>query len=223
VHKPSAARSDHPTRFPSFCRYIAAEILSPFSLRIISDLVPFLAEATEETLALILEAIRAVIGVDGNVLDGTVTGQLAEVILNVWARNSQGRGVDGVPAGPPFLLNRLLMAPRTDPFLAGIVQEAFETIAAVVSPNDEVYNSLVQAAAPKLAGVIGTPADEENLSMPAAAFELAESILRGRHGGLGATLGEVLWPAAFGCLMTTDDMDSMQVCGRCPNAAEGRH
>jgi hypothetical protein len=103
------------------------------------------------------------------------------------------------------------------------VQEAFETIAAVVSPNDEVYNSLVQAAAPKLAGVIGTPVDEENLTMPAAAFELVESILRGRHGGLGATLGEVLWPAAFGCLMTTDDMDSMQVCGRCPNAAVGRH
>ncbi len=86
---------------PSFCRYISAEILAPFSLRIISDLVPFLAQATEETLALVLEAIRAVIGVDGNVLNGIVTAQLVDVIYDVWLKNNDGEFVGSLLGDPP--------------------------------------------------------------------------------------------------------------------------
>ncbi len=52
--------------------------------------MPLLRQATEETLALILEAIRAVIGVDGSVLNAQVTGQLADVVFDVWSKNSQG-------------------------------------------------------------------------------------------------------------------------------------
>lgn len=170
----------------NFCRYISAEILAPFSLRIISDLVPFLAQATEETLALVLEAIRAVIGVDGNVLNGIVTAQLVDVIYDVWLKNND------------------------DPFLTAIVQETYETIAGVVFSNDEVYMALVEHAIPKLAVAIAEPVTEETLSLPAAAFELVESILRGRRGGLGKAIGELLWPSAFKCLVTSDDMDSMQ-------------
>lgn len=92
------------------------------------------------------------------------------------------------------------------------MQETYETIAGVVFANDEVYSALVQHAIPKLAAAIAEPVDEDTLSLPAAAFELAESILRGRRGGLGNEIGELLWPSAFKCLMSSDDMDSMQVC-----------
>ncbi len=71
--------------------------------------------------------------------------------------------------------------------------------------------ALVEHAIPKLAVAIAEPVTEETLSLPAAAFELVESILRGRRGGLGKAIGELLWPSAFKCLVTSDDMDSMQV------------
>jgi hypothetical protein len=60
-------------------------------LRIIGDLGPYLAEATEETLALVLETIRAVIGVDGTILDASSTQQLVDAILHVWTTNARGK------------------------------------------------------------------------------------------------------------------------------------
>lgn len=60
-------------------------------MRLIGDLGPYLAEATEETLALVLETIRAVIGVDGSILDGYSTQQLVNAILQVWGNNARGR------------------------------------------------------------------------------------------------------------------------------------
>lgn len=74
----------------SFCRYVKPEDLGPLSLRIIGDLGPYLAQATEETLALVLEAIRSIIGVDGSVLDQNSTEQLVSAILQVWTTNASG-------------------------------------------------------------------------------------------------------------------------------------
>ena len=59
-------------------------------MRIVADLVPFLAQATEDTLALILETIRAVVGVDGSVLSVQATGELANVLFTVWRANVEG-------------------------------------------------------------------------------------------------------------------------------------
>ncbi len=60
------------------------------SLRILSRLASYLREANEETLALILETIRAVVGVDGSVLNQQATAQLTEEVLNVWKENVEG-------------------------------------------------------------------------------------------------------------------------------------
>ena len=84
------ARTDLSLSQSSFCRYIKPEELQPLSLRIIGDLGPYLAEATEETLALVLETIRAVIGVDGSILDESSTQQLVNAILQVWGTNARG-------------------------------------------------------------------------------------------------------------------------------------
>lgn len=52
--------------------------------------MPYLAQATEETLALVLETIRAVINVDGSVMNEANTVQLSEVVLTVWLANVTG-------------------------------------------------------------------------------------------------------------------------------------
>ncbi len=105
----------------------------------------------------------------------------------------------------------MLIRTYPDPLLSAIVQETYETIAGIVSNDDGVYSALVEHAVPKLAHVIASPTTEDDLSMPSAAFELAESIIRGRKGSLGNHLGPLLWPAAFDRLLNTDDMELMQV------------
>jgi hypothetical protein len=74
----------------SFCRYIDAETLGRFSQRILSDLVPFLAQASENSLALVMETIRAVIGVDASILNAEATSQLVNVIFQVWQAHPEG-------------------------------------------------------------------------------------------------------------------------------------
>lgn len=81
---------DLPIQCFSFCRYIDAQTLSQFSQRILSDLVPFLAQATENSLALIMETIRAVIGVDASILNAGATSQLVNVIFQVWQSHPEG-------------------------------------------------------------------------------------------------------------------------------------
>jgi hypothetical protein len=77
----------------SFCRYIDAETLGRFSQRILSDLVPFLAQASENALALVMETIRAVIGVDASILDAEATSQLVNVIFQVWQAHPEGSSI----------------------------------------------------------------------------------------------------------------------------------
>lgn len=166
----------------NFCRYMPADQLSTRSLKIIAQLVPFLEQATEESLTLVMEAIRAVIGVDSSVLTPDITRDLVVIILRVWLKNAE------------------------DPLFTSIVEDSFETIAGSAS----AYDSLVQHAVPVLAEIIAAPVDEENMSLPATALELIEAILRGRRGPLGNSFGPLLWPSLFSALATTEDSDTIQ-------------
>lgn len=74
----------------SFCRYLPVEIVKPMSHQILSNLVPLILQAGDEVLALVLEALRSILGVDETALDGPLTGQLVDVMLQVWATNVRG-------------------------------------------------------------------------------------------------------------------------------------
>jgi hypothetical protein len=82
-------RADHLAK-NSFCRYLPVEIVKPMSHQILSNLVPLILQAGDEVLALVLEALRSVLGVDETALDGPLTGQLVDVMLQVWATNARG-------------------------------------------------------------------------------------------------------------------------------------
>lgn len=190
----------------SFCRYIPAAELSPSSLRIVADLVPFLAQATEDTLALILETIRAVVGVDGSVLSAQATGELANVLFTVWRANVEGESALSC-ASQKWTSDHFSII--LDPVLGTIVEETLETIAS--SPSEETYQSLVRTALPALAGALTlVEGQDENLALPNSAFELITAILRGRKGPVGTDFAPLILPAAVASLMNSPDSDTIQ-------------
>ncbi|KAJ9099923.1 hypothetical protein QFC21_003928 [Naganishia friedmannii] len=168
----------------NFCRYIDAQTLSQFSQRILSDLVPFLAQATENSLALIMETIRAVIGVDASILNAEATSQLVNVIFQVWQSHPE------------------------DPIATAIMEELFETMAG--SESEETYQSLVRSSAPIFANILSALSTQDNMGIQAEACELVGHILDGRAGDVGSELGPAVWKPMFDCAMNTDDHATVQ-------------
>lgn len=186
----------HPSARCSFCRHLPATTVKPLSHRILSTLVPLITQAGEEVLALILESLRAVVGVDEDALEPTLMGQLADVLLDVWAKNVK------------------------DMIIASIFEELFEHLAS--TPSTAAYVSLMSHSLPKLCSAIsaatahGQTEDEGVTSavLAAGAIEVVSSLLRGRTGpidpngeGYVAGLGTVLFPG----LLEGEDMEMVQV------------
>ena len=186
----------------SFCRYIDAQTLGSFSQRILSDLVPFLAQASENALALIMETIRAVIGVDATILNAGATSQLVSVIFQVWQAHSQGLSAcQGVSAESDKA--------AIDPIATAIMEEIFETVAG--SESDATFQSLVQSSSPIFANILSAQPTQDNMGIQAEACELISHILTGRAGDIGSELGAAVWNPLFDCADATEDHATVQV------------
>lgn len=190
----------------SFCRYIDAQTLGNFSQRILSDLVPFLAQASENSLALVMETIRAVIGVDAKILNAEATSQLVNVIFQVWQAHPEGSSRSDTLCAY-ICLSAL---PKLDPIATAIMEEIFETVAG--SENEATYHSLVQSSAPIFANILSAPPTQDNMGIQAEACELINHILDGRQGDVGSELGVAVWKPVFDCAMATEDQATVQVC-----------
>ena len=75
----------------SFCRFVEAGVMRPQSAQILSLLLPLLAEAEREVLYLLLETIRAVVGLDKTLLNEQTVAQLAEMVYQSWLQHTQGQ------------------------------------------------------------------------------------------------------------------------------------
>lgn len=65
--------------------------LEPFTVRILSDLAPFLESTTEDTLTLIVETLTATVKINlGSWLTPDTTRPLAQAILGAWRKHCQG-------------------------------------------------------------------------------------------------------------------------------------
>lgn len=189
----------------SFCRYIDAQTLGNFSQRILSDLVPFLAQASENSLALVMETIRAVIGVDAKILNAEATSQLVNVIFQVWQAHPEGS-----PRSNTLCIQKLICFVQLDPIATAIMEEIFETVAG--SENEATYHSLVQSSAPIFANILSAQPTQDNMGIQAEACELINHILDGRQGDVGSELGVAVWKPVFDCAMATEDQATVQVC-----------
>ncbi|KAK1923454.1 armadillo-type protein [Papiliotrema laurentii] len=167
----------------NFCRFVDAEVMSPQSGKILSMLLPLLPQTDGETLYLLLETIRATLGLDKGLLNAQTTPEVAERVYHVWLQYTQ------------------------DPVLTAIVEELFESLT-TFSP--EACRALVLHIAPKLAAAISTPTTDETVHLPGEAIQLANALIRARGEGIEAELVATVTAAILDILQTSDDMDVIQ-------------
>lgn len=75
----------------SFCVGSDDSALSPFIPRIATDLGPFLAVTSEDTLSLVLETLAVVLDVDkGKWMTQDLANSLVVATLDVWSKNNKG-------------------------------------------------------------------------------------------------------------------------------------
>ena len=67
-----------------------ASVLRPSSHRILTLLLPLLGQADREVLYLVLESIRAVLGLDEALLTPDNFGSVVEALFSIWEANSMG-------------------------------------------------------------------------------------------------------------------------------------
>lgn len=63
----------------------------PFALRVAKDLGPFLLQATDDTLTLVLETISYIVDLGkGSWITAELAEQLVTAMLEVWVKNNRG-------------------------------------------------------------------------------------------------------------------------------------
>lgn len=84
--------------------------LEPFTIRILSDLAPFLESTTEDTLTLIVETLTATVKINaGSWLTLDTTRPLAQAILGAWRKHCQGAFSRIISPLPTYLLSTLIL------------------------------------------------------------------------------------------------------------------
>lgn len=167
----------------NFCRFLKASVMRPQSGPILYLLLPLLQQATNDTLYLVIETIRAVLALDKSVLNPESAEEVSERVFDIWLKYS------------------------TDPILTAVVEEFFE---AIVETSPPIAQAIVKALGPRLATLIVQPVTDETVHLPSEAVQLSNSLIRSRGGPLEKELIATATAAIMTLLITTDDMDAIQ-------------
>ncbi|KAI9638767.1 armadillo-type protein [Dioszegia hungarica] len=167
----------------NFCRFVQPSILHPQTRSILSLLLPLLGQTTGETLYLLLETVRAVVGLDQELLTPDSVLEVTDRIYETWEANT------------------------SDPVITAITEELFEALAS----RPLLVGTIVTRLSPRLAALIGTRPDEDCIHVPGEAVQLANSLIRSRGGPVEVDLINGVTGAVVGVLAGTDDMDVIQV------------
>jgi hypothetical protein len=185
-----------------FCRHVDASIIRPHSQQIIEILLTNIDDTKNEPLYLILETLRAILGVDKDALNEKTDMEMAEVVYRAWLDNATGK------SALQYVQLSTVLIP-TDPIATALVEELFEAIVSGSSP--EVVRRLVVDMSPRLAATISSNTVVDGVSIAGEALQLVNSLIRTRAGPLEPELIATATNAIMGSLMTTDDIDVVQV------------
>lgn len=152
-------------------------------------------------LYLLLETIRAVIGLNKSLLTDQTVAQLVEPVFQAWLRHTQGQ------SSKCLHVHELM----SDPVATAIVEEMVESLS---TTSPQVCRALVLHLCPKLAEAIATPTTDETVHIPAEAIQLGNALLRGRGSDIEPELVGSVTSAVLDVLDRTDDMDAIQVSSR---------
>ncbi|KAF8522163.1 ARM repeat-containing protein [Hysterangium stoloniferum] len=169
----------------NFCTQVGDNVVISIAPRIIKDLGPFLLVTTEDTLALVLEAIRAVVQIDdGKWIDVDLALPLSQAVLEVWTKNIK------------------------DPLLLSILDELLTDLASSSTPN--VYQAVVSQTLPTLCNALAQSTSNE-CWIASSAINLIAGLARGAsRGGLGDGFFATVAPSLFGCLQATQDQETLE-------------
>ena len=95
--------------------------------------------------------------------------------------------------------------------LTAIVEEFFEAIIDISPP---IAEAIVKTLCPRLATLMIQPVTDETIHLPSEAVQLSNSLIRSRGGPLEKELIATATAAIMTLLVTTDDMDAIQVSRR---------
>ncbi|KAJ7597774.1 ARM repeat-containing protein [Mycena floridula] len=169
----------------NFCQGAQDSALAPFMPRIAKDLGPFLAVTSEDTLAMVLEALSVVLEVErGSWMTIELAQALVSAVLDVWSKNSR------------------------DPIFLSIFPDILASLTGSSQPG--VYEAVVKAALPPLCNAIASATLEDSW-VSSSAIDLVASLVKGApQTGLGEGFFAMLAPSLFKCLGEARDRDVLQ-------------
>ncbi|KAF8577246.1 ARM repeat-containing protein [Ramaria rubella] len=169
----------------NFCAQVEDSALVSLAPRIIKDLGPFLLLTSEDTLALVLEAITVVVQIDdGKWLDPELARLLSQAVLEVWTKNIK------------------------DPILLSILDDLLTDLAR--SPTLGVYEAVVSQSLPMLCSTVSRVKSDESW-IASSAIDLISSLARGAsRGGLGDGFFATVAPCLFRCMRDTEDQETLE-------------
>jgi importin-9 len=187
---------------PSLCNVDDDKALGPLGPRIISALAPFVSTVTEDALALVLEGLSAVIGIDeGKWLTPDQVATIVQMLLVTFEKNVNGtlREITFVVTMSNFRF--------TDPIAMDILTESFTSIAS--SSNPTIYQAVIVSAVPTLVPMLAK-ADPwiitSTLRILRALFDEA------KPGALGDGVVALLGHSLFAVMEAAKDRDLLSVC-----------
>lgn len=180
--------------------------------RILRDLTPLLNVTSEDSLSLVAETLLAVVELGNSAwLTPDMAPPLVTTLMEVWVKNVKGAALldHSVTTTKLYKLTHPGIIPPPDQILLSTLSDIFVALARCPVPG--VYQAIVTHTLPSLAAAIShTTPDESWIS--SSAIDLATSLIRGvPKGQLGDGFFAVLGPALFGCLLTTEDREVIQV------------
>lgn len=124
--------------------------------------------------------------------------EVTDRIFEVWEQNTSGQ---------LWAFHfREKRADGPDPVITAISEELFESL----SSRPALVGAIVHRLSPRLAALIRTPPDEDDIHVPGEAVQLANSLIRSRAGPIEPELVSAVTAAVMSVLAGTDDMDVIQ-------------
>ena len=170
--------------------------------RIVAALSPFMASVTEDSLALVLEALSTVVQVDGGKwLTPELATQVVQLLLQTYARNANGEWTH-------YLITRLTQ--QIDPISLSITTDIFTFLASAEAPG--VYQATVMATIPMVAPTIAN----NDGWVCCSAMQILTAVFEGaKVGQLGDGVVAALAPSLFVALGKVNDPEAISVSQNC--------
>ncbi|KAI5481652.1 Importin 9 [Pseudohyphozyma bogoriensis] len=168
----------------NFFRHLGENVDPSRAALTLSRLLPLLPQTTENTLILLVDAVRSTLKAGGQVLDAATASGLVKTVLTTWFEKPE------------------------DPLLGSAIGEMFEALAKTPSPV--VQQTILGEALPALTTTMTEIRTDPFSSRASSALDIVESIFDGFVAPLAPGVFAAVAGVLFEVLGATEDRDILQ-------------